>query len=221
MLFAFNWDPVQTAFWSGVSQLTVLILVGVAANILYRRFRDLATARQELLEDIDAFSLALYQPRKLYQVMIDRAPSLLAGVCTPEAREVRRLETILQTMADLVAATGRFRTLQVEIIRLYGYDMDLLAHYLAIWRYLKERRRRMEKGEALYLPGEKPGSEDAFYRLFDAFRFRVSVARFVYRPPAAAQPPPDLLAQMRREGNALFDRYFGAAAPGQAEGAGG
>jgi hypothetical protein len=212
MLFAVDGSAVESAFWGGVSQLVVLAIVGVAANIIYRRFRDLSTGRQELLEDIDAFSLALYTPRKLYQIMVDRAPDLLAGVCTPEQREVRRLEALHQALADLVAAAGRFRTLQVEIIRLYGYNLDLLARYLAIWRYLKEVRRRMEKGEALYLAGEKPGSEDAFYKLFDSFRFRVSVARFAYRAPPLAQPPPGLLAQMRREGEAVFAQYFGDAA---------
>jgi hypothetical protein len=87
--------------------------------------------------------------------------------------------------------------------------MDLLAHYLAIWRYLKEMRRRMERGETLYFSGEQPGSKDAFYTLFDAFRYRVSVARFVYRAPAAAQPPPDVLAEMHRQGDTVFAQYFG------------
>jgi hypothetical protein len=140
--------------------------------------------------------------------MIDRAPALLAGVATPEQREARRLEAIHQALEDLVVATGRFRTLQVEVIRLYGYNPDLLARYLAIWRYLKEVRRRMEAGEALYLPGEKPGSEDAFYKLFDSFRFRVGVAPFVFRAPKAAQPPADLLARMRRAGQVVFAEYF-------------
>jgi hypothetical protein len=110
-----------------------------------------------------------------------------------------------------VAATGRFRTLQVEIIRLYGYEMNLLAYYLAIWRYLKYIRRQIERGQSLYAPGEQPGSEDAFYNLFDMFRFEVSVARFVYRAPKAAKPPSSVVAGMRCQGDLLFDRYLGAA----------
>jgi hypothetical protein len=211
MLIAVHWEMVESSLWSAVFNLVVLTVVGVVANLIYRRFRDLMTARQELLDDIDQFSLDLYKPRKLYQIMIDRAPDLLAGVATPEQRECRRLEAIHRTLEDIVVATGRFRTLQVEIIRLYGYNMDLLSRYLAIWRYLKEVRRRMEAGVALYFPGEKPGSEDAFYKLFDSFRFRVSVAHFVYRAPKAAQPPADLLAHMRREGDAVFAEYFGTA----------
>jgi hypothetical protein len=162
-------------------------------------------------KNIDEFSHALYKPRKLYQVMIDLTTDLLPDVCTHSEREVRRLETIHQALADLVAATGRFRTFQVEIIRLYGYNMELLSHYLAIWHYLKHTRRRMERGATLFLPGEQPGSEDAFYNLFDAFRFRVSVARFVHSAPAAAKPPERIIAGMRRRGDEMFDRYFGGA----------
>ncbi len=140
----------------------------------------------------------------------------MPDLCTPQERDVRRLETIHQAMADLVAATGRFRTFQVEIIRLYGYNMDLLSHYLAIWRYLKHTRRCMERGASLYLAGERPGSEDAFYNLFDVFRFRISVARFVHSSPAAAKPPDKVIAEMRRQGDEVFDRYFAGARTEQA-----
>jgi hypothetical protein len=58
--------------------------------------------------------------------------------------------------------------------------------------------------------GEQPGSEDAFYNLFDAFRFRISVARFVHSSPAAAKPPDRLVAEMRRQGDEVFDHYFAA-----------
>jgi hypothetical protein len=213
MLFPIDWAAAERAFWMAVGQLVVIGVAGFVANILYKRYRDLSTARQELLKNIDEFSRELYTPRKLYQVMIDRTSDLLPDVCTPHQRDVRRLETIHQAMADLVAATGRFRTFQVEILRLYGYNMDLLSHYLAIWRFLKYTRRRMEKGASLYLPGEQPGSEDAFYNLFDVFRFRISVARFVHIPPAAAKPPESVIAEMRRQGDEVFDHYFGTAQP--------
>src|SRR5271165_457011 len=211
MLFAMDWVAAERAFWTALGQLVVLGVAGFVANIIYKRYRDLSTARQELLKNIDDFSLALYTPRKLYQVMIDGRSDLLPDLCTHQVRDIRRLETIHQAMADLVAATGRFRTFQVEILRLYGYNMDLLSHYLAIWRYLKDTRRRMERGESLYLPGEQPGSEDAFYNLFDVFRFRVSVARFVHSAPVAAKPPESVIAEMRRRGAEVFDRYFAAA----------
>ena len=212
MLFAMDWAAAERALWTAVGQLVVVGVAGIVANIVYKRYRDLTTARQELLKKIDEFSLALYTPRKLYQVMIDGRSDLLPDLCTHQERDIRRLETIHQAMADLVAATGRFRTFQVEILRLYGYNMDLLSHYLAIWRYLKDTRRRMERGETLYLPGEQPGSEDAFYNLFDVFRFRVSVARLVHNAPVAAKPPESVIAEMRRRGDEVFDQYFGPGA---------
>ena len=208
MLYAIDWAAAEHAFWTAISQLIVVGVAGFVANIVYKRYRDLSTARQELLKNIDEFSHAMYKPRKLYQVMIDRTSDLLPDLCTHQERDVRRLETIHQAMAELVAATGRFRTFQVEIIRLYGYNMDLLSPYLAIWRYLKYTRHCMERGASLYLPGEQPGSEDAFYNLFDTFRFRISVARFVHSSPAAAKPPHKVIAEMRRQGDEVFDRYF-------------
>jgi hypothetical protein len=91
--------------------------------------------------------------------------------------------------------------------------MDLLSHYLAIWRFLKFTRQRMEIGASLYLPGEQPGSEDAFHNLFDVFRFRISVARFVHNAPVAAKPPVSVIAEMRHQGDGVFDHYFAAARP--------
>jgi hypothetical protein len=212
MLLALSWSAIESAVYSGLSQLIVVSIVGFVVNIVYRRFRERSTAREDLLNEIDQFSVQLYKPRKIYQVMMDRGPSFLAGISNPEQRECRRLQIAHEVLVEWIAAAGRFRTLQVEIIRLYGYDYDLLGHYLAIWRFLKEMRRRMEQCEPLYLPGEKPGQDDAFYKLFDSFRFRVSVAKFVFRPPSAARPPADVLAQMRQKGDALFVEYFGSSA---------
>jgi hypothetical protein len=210
MLFDIDWKAVQPALWQGLVQLTVFAIVGFFANIIIRRFKEVTTARQELLEAIDAFSIQLYKPRKIYQVMIDRPHDLLAGISNPEQRECRRLETIHQALYELVDATGRLRTFQVKIIQLYGFNIDLVAHYLAIWRYMKEVRRRMEKGESLYLTGTKPESGDAFYRLFDSFRNRVSVAKYPWRLVTLVQPPPDVLAQMRQAGDAVYVQYLGA-----------
>jgi hypothetical protein len=43
------------------------------------------------------------------------------------------------------------------------------------------------------------------------FRFRISVARFVHSAPAAAKPPESVIAEMRRQGDEVFDHYFAAA----------
>lgn len=199
--------PIVNAFWSAVFQLLVLAIVGLVANVIYRRFRDRSTAREDLLNEIDQFSVQLYKPRKMYQIMIEQPENLLAQVCTPEHREVYRLQSIHQSLQELTDATGRFRTLQVALIGLYGFNMDLLAHYLAIWSYLKDLRHKMEKGQSLLAAGEKPESGDAFYRLFDSFRYRVSVARFA-PPPRLVHPPPEVLAEMQKAGAVVYKQYF-------------
>ena len=83
MLFAVEPDSLETAIWSAISQLAVLAIVGFVANIVIRRFREVSTARQDLLKEIDAFSISLYKPRKIYQVMIDRCGDLLTGISNP------------------------------------------------------------------------------------------------------------------------------------------
>jgi hypothetical protein len=209
MSLAIDWKAAEAALWNGLAQLIVLAIVGFVANIVIRRFKEVSTARQELLDQIDQFSIHLYKPRKIYQVMIDRRADLLCEISNPGEREACRLAAIHQALYELVDATGRLRTFQVKIIQLYGYNIDLLAHYLAIWRYMKEVRRRMEKGESLYTRSEKPESGDAFYRLFDSFRYRVSVARYTWRRPSLVHPPAELLAEMRKAGDAVYAEYFG------------
>jgi hypothetical protein len=209
MLFAIDSVLVETALWNGLSQLAVLAIVGFVANIVIRRFRAVSIARQELLDAIDEFSIHFYKPRKIYQIMIDRSDELLAGICNAEQRETCRLEALHQALSDLVDASGRVRTFQVKIIQLYGYDVDLLAHYLAIWRYLKEIRHRMEKGASLLSATDKPDSGDAFYRLFDSFRYRVSVAKYAWRSPGLIQPPADVLKEIRIAGDLVYSKYFG------------
>jgi hypothetical protein len=209
MLFAVDSTAMEAAVWNGLSQLAVLGIVGVVANIVIRRFREVSTARQELLDAIDEFSIHLYKPRKIYQIMIDGKECLLPGVCDADQRDRRRLESLHEALGGFVDATGRLRTLQVKIVQLYGYDIDLLGHYVAIWRYMKELRLRMERGEPLFVTNEKSESGDAFYRLFDSFRYRVSVARYVWRRPGVAQPPAQFVTAIRDAGDQLYKEYFG------------
>ena len=102
------------------------------------------------------------------------------------------------------------RTFQVKIIQVYGFNMDLLAHYLAIWRFTKEMRRKMEKGESLYLAGAR-SQGDPFFRLFDSFRYRVSMAKYRWRSETLVHPSPELLAEMRAAGARVYAQYFGEA----------
>ena len=207
MLFAMDWAVAERALWTAWPARRGWRR-RICRKISYKRYRDLSTARQELLKNIDEFSHALCKPRKLYQVMIDGRSDLLPDLCTHKERDGSPPGTIHQALADLVAATGRFRTFQVEIIRLYGYNMDLLSHYLAIWRYLKDTRRRMERGASLYYRASSRAR-----KMRSTISSTCSVSASVW--PAlctvrrAAAPPENIIAEMRRQGDEVFDRYFG------------
>jgi hypothetical protein len=214
VMFAVDWSAVEKAFWPALFQLIVLGIVGFVANIVYRRFRETSTARQELLDEIDEFSIRLYKPRKVYQIMMECPQGLSAAACAAEEREGQRLATVHRALEEFVEAVGRFRTVQVRLVRLYGYHLELAAHYLAIWRYLKEIRQHMERGESLNPPDRRDGT-DAFYRLLDSFRYRVMVARVVREPPHLIQPAPELLAEMWKAAEIIYGEYFG---PGKGSG---
>lgn len=115
-------------------------------------------------------------------------------------------------MEDLVSATGQFRALQVKLIPLYGHDVEIFGHYMAIWRYLKEIRRRMGKAETLYFHDESRHATDAFFMLIDAFRYRVLVQPFVGRAPTLPRPEDAQLTAMRQRGDALHATLFPIAA---------
>jgi len=206
-------DSIWHALWGGVFQLVALAVVGLWVNFVYQRFRALATARQELIDEIDQFTIRLYKPRKLYLAMTDDAPALLA--CIPDAaqRQAHRAALMEQCLGELMEAVARLRALQVKIVPLYGYHVELFGYYLAIWRYLKEVRHRMEHGESLYSRPGEADSSDLFYRLIDAFRYRVLVEKVKRHPPRLVQPPPDILKQMQQRGDAIYAQHFGAPAP--------
>ena len=98
--------------------------------------------------------------------------------------------------------------MQVKLIPLYGHDREVFGHYMAIWRYLKEVRDRMGRGETLYFHAENPDSADAFYLLIDAFRYRIMVRPFIPSPPGLAKPSPEVLADLRRRGDEIYAEYF-------------
>jgi hypothetical protein len=206
----------QTAFWQGlwqgIFQLAALALVAVWVNFVYRRYKELSTARQELLDEIDEFTIRLYRPRKMYQAVLEDSPGLLAACPDERRRQARRIAVMHRALAQLVGAIGRLRSLQVKMVPLYGYHVELFGHYLAIWRYMKEVRHRMERCEPLYSRENAAEGSDAFYRLIDTFRYRVMVEKVNRHPPALVQPPADVLAHMRKRGDDLYAQYFGSTA---------
>lgn len=204
-------DAFWQGLWGGVFQLVALGIIAFWVNFVYQRFRELSTARQELIEEIDQFAIRMYKPRKVYQAMIDRTHDPLAGIADPVQRETQRTQTIQRSLGKLISAISRFRALQVKIVPLYGFHIDVFGHYLAIWRFLKEMRRRMEGRETLFSSAETSDSGDAFYKLMDVFRYRIMVEKICRHPPSLVQPPAEVLQQMRQRGDALYATYFGPA----------
>src|SRR5262249_51219901 len=88
------------------------------------------------------------------------------------------------------------------------HDLEIFGYYMAIWRYLKEVRDRMGRSETLYFHAERPDSPDGFYLLIDAFRYRIMLRPLVGRPPGLAKPSPEVLAQLRRRGDEVYEEFF-------------
>jgi hypothetical protein len=204
------WDPSAIAygFWEGVFQLLALAIVAAFGTFIYQRRQARYALREELIESINQFAINLYKPRKLYQAIIDQTCDPLANLTSPSQREEQRLETIYRALDEVVAATGQFRVVQVKLIPLYGHDREIFGYYMAIWRYLKEIRHRMERSETLYFHAERPDSPDAFYLLIDAFRYQIMVSRIVRRPPLLAKPSSEVLEKLRRRGDEIYAEFL-------------
>jgi hypothetical protein len=203
---------IQSAFWeglwSGVFELLAIGCVAFWVNIVYQRIRARQSLRRDLIEEIDAFSYDLYKPRKLYQALLDQ-PTLLAEIEDPKERSVQRSLLTHQCLVELTECVGRFRAIQVKLVPLFGFNVELFGYYLAIWRYLREIRKRMERRESLYFHHESPTSSDAFYRLIDQFRYRVQVIPSIKQKPQLLSTPDDIQAEMNAKGERVYQTYFG------------
>ncbi len=208
MYAIFDYNAFVQGFWGGLFQLVALGLAAAFATFIYQARKARLDLRDELIDSINQFAIRLYKPRKLYQATIDGTCDPLARIADPTQRETRRLETIQHALEEVIAATGEFRVLQVKLIPLYGHDPEIFGYYMAIWRYLKEIRDRMGRGDTLYFHAENPESPDAFYLLIDAFRYRVILRPFVSSPPGLAKPTADVLAALRQKGNEVYAEYF-------------
>jgi hypothetical protein len=198
-------------FWHGAFEglfhlVLMVVLVGLAGK-LYRRYRDAAAAKQRLITAVDEFTTAVYKPRKLYQRLLARTtpPPDSTDAANWAAWRNDRIEHLFE---EFVAAIGRFRSLQVNLVELFGHDPDLFGYYLAIWRYLKEVRDRMERRESLFFHHETPQSVDAFYRLIDSFRHRIGLGKVLRGAHVQVRPPFDVLQALRNRGDAVYREYF-------------
>jgi hypothetical protein len=206
-------DSIWHAFWSGVFQVISLALVGLWVSVVYQRYRARAAARQALIDEINEFAIRLYKPRKLYQAMMEDSPALLAAMPNAARRQSRRIAMMHRSLDQLIGTIGRLRALQVKIIPLYGYHIELFGHYLAIWRYLKDIRHRMEQCESLLSSPDEGDSTDALYLLIDTFRYRVMIESIRRHPPGLVRPPEEVLKQMRQRADEIYTQFFGAQTP--------
>src|SRR6185437_1165718 len=84
-------------FWQGVFQLLSLSIVALFGNLVYQRIRHRYAAREEIIDEIDQFTISLYRPRKIYQMYVayeGKPQDLLADIPSPVEREDRRNETL-------------------------------------------------------------------------------------------------------------------------------
>lgn len=193
-------DAFWSGLWSGVFELVAIGLVAGWVNLIYQRIRSRQALRSDLIDEIDQFSAALYKPRKLYHHLLG----------LPSSERVNREAELLRCLEELTSAAGRFRALQVKLIPLFGFDVEMLAHYLAVWRAIREVRKRMERAESLFATHETGDSSDALYRLLDQFRYRAQVTPSVKHKPSLLNPPPALSAQIEARSVALYERYLTA-----------
>ena len=131
------------------------------------------------------------------------------GALEGDAGAGQRRQYAQRWFEELIGAESRFRSLQVKIVPLYGYHVELFAYYLVIWRYLKEVRRRMARLESLVTQRETRQSDDRFYALIDTFRYRMMTESFAKHPPGLTTPPPEVLREMQRRADALHAEHFG------------
>lgn len=191
--------------WGGIFELIALGLVAGWVNLGYQRIRSRQALRQDVIEEIDAFSTALYKPRKMYQMILEHEAK---GSESNEHREILGRPELMRCLEDFTEAAGRFRALQVKLVPLFGFDEEIFAHYLAVWSAIRDVRKRMERGEDLYRSHESSSSSDALYRLLDQFRYRAQITASVRHKPTLLAPPPSVEAQIKQRAEEIHMRYL-------------
>ena len=196
-------DAFWSGLWSGVFELIALGAVAGWINLVYQRIRSRQDLRKSLIEDIDDFSSLLYKPRKLYQYTIEQSSR---GDSTDEEHTLTADQ--LKYLEEFTDAAGAFRALQVKMVPLFAFNVDLFAHYLAVWSAIRMIRKRMERGQDLYAEHEGESSPDALYKLLDQFRYRVQVTPSVKQKPRLLSPPAEVEREIRARAEKISQRYL-------------
>lgn len=206
-------------FWHGLFEgafhLVAVGAIASVAGIFYQRYRETLVERQQLIDALDHFTNALYRPRKLYQRLLARGDAPVGWVA--ERWREWRASQFEVLLTEFVGAVGQFRSLQIRVVALFGHDPLVFGYYLAIWRYLKEVRDRMERHESLLFHHEAPQSVDAFYRLIDSFRHQVAVGRVARPAHGQVRPAFPVLKELRRQGERVYAAIFEQPRAGESE----
>ena len=195
-----------SGLWGGVFELIALGFVAGWVNIVYQRIRSRQSLRQDVIEEIDAFSTALYKPRKLYQLILAHEAETQSS--SSDMKKLFDRPELLRCLEEFTEAAGRFRALQVKLVPLFGFDVEIFAHYLAVWNAIRDVRKRMERGEDLYASHESGSSSDALYRLLDQFRYRAQTTPSIRQKPTLLSPPSPVEDQIRLRAAEVHSRYL-------------
>jgi hypothetical protein len=114
----------------------------------------------------------------------------------------------LGALEEFSEAAGRFRALQVKLVPLFGFNVEIFAHYLAVWQAVRAVRKRMERGEDLYADHETESSSDALYRLLDQFRYHTQVTPSVRHKPTLLSPPNDIEEAIKDQAQVIYEKYL-------------
>ena len=193
-------EAFYNGLWGGVFELIALGLVAGWVNLVYQRIRSRQDLRRDLIDEIDQFSTALYKPRKMYQFLIEHNNEGQGN----NTWQVERW-TCLREFTD---AAGRFRAIQVKLVPLFGFDIEVFAHYLAVWQAVREVRKRMEKGEDLYAEHESNSSSDALYRLLDQFRYRAQTTPSIKQKPGLLAPSAGVEEAIKQRALEIHQKYL-------------
>ena len=200
-------DAFLEGLWGGIFEVIALGIVGFWVNVVYHKVQVRKKQRQMLVDDLDRFSTALYPPRKLYQALIDR-PEIIAHIQDEKERDLYKMNLLNQYLGELTHCAGQFRALQVQLIPLFGYHIKLFAYYMAIWRYVRQLRKRMEQKQTLYFHHETSSSSDAFYRLLDQFRYQIQITPSIKHKAVLLSIPPNLQSKIQEQANEIYRTYF-------------
>ncbi|MEK7485655.1 MAG: hypothetical protein AABZ60_15135 [Planctomycetota bacterium] len=203
-------------FWQGFFELVALGIVAYFVNVIYARRTNTNQKKQEIIDELDEFVISLWKPRKIYTLLHDQKLDFLTHLSSQESRTLEQFRLKTQAFNEFLDSIGRLRAVQIKIITFFGFQIELLAHFMAIWFYLKEVRRRMEHGETLFFGSPRQtteveirAGEDDLYVLIDKFRLLIASTPKTNSPPLRLKTHPEEAKEVQRHAQEIYRSFFG------------